>query len=269
MIQTAPSNSSHAFEDWHLEVLGCPTCKSSLEQRSDDLWCSECQIRYTVKNGIPSLISPETNSEMDAGHLPVKEFYLFERYDWTKDPKGLEYIYHHTRRIETWNHIENLIKKDGVVLDIGCGTGLITNKIATMRQRAVALDMNLWALNRMNGKPYIVKAQADAELLPVQDDSVDLVIATEVIEHLENPIETLNEMIRACKPGGWLVGSVPSTNSIWKMRQHLSMTCAGNEPFHRNFTKEQISDLWRETGYDGHIRSLCFGLNWLWTVQKY
>ncbi|MEL7563167.1 methyltransferase domain-containing protein [Dehalogenimonas sp. 4OHTPN] len=270
MIQTYAGHSTggHSFERWHLEVFGCPGCKSSLVPMDSVLTCESCGTAYSVLNGIPALISPDTALEMTAGHLPVKEFYLFERYDWTKDPKGLEYIYHHTRRAETWHYIEKLLPSDGIVLDIGCGTGLITHRLATIRQKAVALDMNLWALNQMNGKPYIVKAQADAEMLPVQDSSVDMVIATEVVEHLENPEATLQEMLRVCRPGGWLVGSVPSTNSIWKMRQHLSMTCAGNEPFHRNFTRNEITDLWHRVGYDGQIHGICFGLNWLWTVQK-
>jgi 2-polyprenyl-3-methyl-5-hydroxy-6-metoxy-1,4-benzoquinol methylase len=97
---------------------------------------------------------------------------------------------------------------------------------------------------------------------------VDLVIATEVIEHLLNPQKAAREIYRVCKIGATVVGSVPSTSQIWSLRSHLSMTHGGGEPFHSSFTREGIATLWQEAGFNVDVSPCCMGLNWLWTLKK-
>jgi 2-polyprenyl-3-methyl-5-hydroxy-6-metoxy-1,4-benzoquinol methylase len=52
-------------------------------------------------------------------------------------------------------------------------------------------------------------AAADARALPAPEESFDLVIATEIIEHLPNPSALLAEVSRVLKPGGHLIASTP------------------------------------------------------------
>jgi ubiquinone/menaquinone biosynthesis C-methylase UbiE len=213
-----------------------------------------------VENGIPSLLLPELNVSLREGHEPIKIYYYKEeQYDWTRDPKGLEFAYHRYRRWETWREVEKMLKPGMAALDVGCGTGLITRGFWKRFQRVVALDLNRWALSQMDGKPYVFK---------IQDGSVDLVVATEVIEHLEEPGTAANEIYRVCKKGGHVVGTVPSTSPIWKWRKYLSLTCGGGEPFHHNYTRDEIVKLWEAAGFNIEVRSSCLGLNWLWTLGK-
>ena len=253
---------------WKLGIFGCPECKRALRYHNTNFYCPICSNEYPITDEVPTLISDFEGVSLGLELMAVKQYYLNERYDWTRDPKGFEYCYHHYRKWETWDAIKKHIEPEHIVLDVGCGTGLITNNLSRSRYRTVALDLNRWALCQMNGKPYVVKAQADVESLPIQDDSVDIVIATEVIEHLEQPEKTIGEMLRVCKSGGWIIGTVPSIHKIWKMRRLLSMTSPGNEPFHRNFSRPEIAELWREFGYKPRINHICLGLNWLWTVRK-
>jgi 2-polyprenyl-3-methyl-5-hydroxy-6-metoxy-1,4-benzoquinol methylase/uncharacterized protein YbaR (Trm112 family) len=273
MVQTKTFNLEKAWQtsesnQWYLEVVGCPQCKAHLEHGYDCLFCNTCGISYPIESGIPVLLSPLLKLALKAELEPVKSFYLEERYDWTKDPRGLEFLYHRYRRWVTWKHIEKLLKPASIVLDIGCGTGLITRNFARKQQKAIALDLNRWALSRMGNLPFITQIQCDVEVLPIKDESVDLVVATEMVEHLEQPEKTASEIFRVCKKGGKVVGTVPSTSDIWKMRRHLSLSCAGNEPFHRNYTKQEITDLLSSAGFKVKVKSICFGLNWLWILEK-
>jgi len=261
--------SHSAPEDWPLQIIGCPQCKSALISKNQTLHCSNCGIDYPVEDGIPTLLSPNLRTALREGKDPVKGFYLKERYDWTRDPKALEFAYHRYRRWTTWNLIIKRLIPGNIVLDLGCGTGLITQAFIGKPQLVIALDLNRWALSHLDGKPRVTKIQADGESLPIQDESVDFVIATEMIEHLESPLSAAREVYRICKKGGQVIGSVPSTSRVWRLRQHLSLTCGGDEPFHHNFTRIEISSLWCRTGFKVlSVRQTCLGLNWLWILEK-
>ena len=117
------------LETWYLKVIGCPQCKGVLEPRDHYLRCNHCQTNYATDAGIPALLSPTLSSALEEGVAPVKNFYYAEeRYDWTRDPRGLEFTYHRYRKWETWREIVKKLTPGSVVLDMGCGTGLITQQ---------------------------------------------------------------------------------------------------------------------------------------------
>ena len=45
---------------------------------------------------------------------------------------------------------------------------------------------------------------ADAGALPFADASFDLVVASEVLEHLEDDLVAIGELVRVLRPGGWV-----------------------------------------------------------------
>jgi ubiquinone/menaquinone biosynthesis C-methylase UbiE/uncharacterized protein YbaR (Trm112 family) len=261
--------TGHSPDVWLLGIVGCPSCKAALIPTGGALHCHSCNLDYAIEAGIPVMLSPDLKEALEAGRSRVKHFYYEEeRYDWTRDPQGLELAYHRYRKWETWRQVTRMLQEGAVALDVGCGTGLITYEFRRRSHRVVAVDLNRWALSRMDGKPYIVKIQGDGESLPIQDESVDLVVATEMIEHLEAPEKTAGEIFRVCKRGGRVVGSVPSTSIVWKWRKYLSMTCGGGEPFHRNFNKNEITSLWHDAGFKVKVTRGCLGLNWIWVLEK-
>lgn len=42
-----------------LEILACPDCKSSVKEEGDWLSCSNCRLRFPVRNGIPVMLLDE------------------------------------------------------------------------------------------------------------------------------------------------------------------------------------------------------------------
>ena len=63
---------------------------------------------------------------------------------------------------------------------------------------------------------------------PFEDNSVSVIRADDVIEHLLDPLHTIKEIYRILKPGGWLIGQVPSTDGRG----------AFQDPTHRSFYNE-------------------------------
>jgi 2-polyprenyl-3-methyl-5-hydroxy-6-metoxy-1,4-benzoquinol methylase len=96
------------------------------------------------------------------------------------------------------------------VLDIGCRTGALTRMYADGNE-VVGLDVDRTALAEAE-RLGIKTVWADVDQgLPFEDESFDVVVAGEVLEHVRFPERLLSEVGRVLRPGGTVVGSVPNS----------------------------------------------------------
>jgi SAM-dependent methyltransferase len=96
------------------------------------------------------------------------------------------------------------------VLDLGCRTGALTQHYAA-GNTVVGVDVDRSALEAAAERLGIETVWADAEEgLPFPDDSLDVVVAGELLEHLADPAAAVGHVRRVLKPGGRFVGSVPN-----------------------------------------------------------
>jgi ubiquinone/menaquinone biosynthesis C-methylase UbiE len=100
------------------------------------------------------------------------------------------------------------------VLDVGCGTGWFSRELERGGGRVVALDIGVKLLEKVAQKCGAARVAGDACLLAFADNSFDIVVSSECIEHTLDPRQALAEMSRVLKPGGLLVVTVP--NSLWR-----------------------------------------------------
>ena len=89
------------------------------------------------------------------------------------------------------------------ILDVACGTAANSAWLKD-RCRYFGVDLSVMAL-RQPIHPFLRLACGDAEHLPFPDGVFDGVIATYVLEHAVEPVETLREMCRVAKSGGRIV----------------------------------------------------------------
>jgi SAM-dependent methyltransferase len=120
----------------------------------------------------------------------------------------------------------------GVVLDVGCGRRPFEQLITAQGATYIGVD---WPAPSQPSFPDIV---ADANRLPLRKDSVDSVIATEIMEHLESPSVFLDELARVLKPGGILVLTVPFLEPLHEIPRD----------FYR-FTPFSLERLCQESGF--------------------
>jgi SAM-dependent methyltransferase len=116
------------------------------------------------------------------------------------------------------------------VLDAGCGAGYGSAELAQAADSVVGVDRAAEAIDFARasyGLPNLRFEQASCEALPHPDGSFDLVVAFEVIEHLENWREFLLEARRVLAPAGQLVISTPN-----KLYYTESRGPTGANPFH-------------------------------------
>jgi len=97
------------------------------------------------------------------------------------------------------------LNSDNLVLDVGCGPGLIAKKLAELGFEVVGMDIsekNLKSLKHWCKGYDIHRVLGDAEALPFKDESLNTIIATETIEHLQNPSFAILEFARVTTPRG-------------------------------------------------------------------
>ena len=106
------------------------------------------------------------------------------------------------------------------VLEIGCGPGYSTQKIARMLPKSVKLEASEYVapLVRVAKKnnPKIKIWQEDVYQLKAKDNSYDFIYLLEVLEHLDHPKVALSEIKRVLKPGGFLMLGVPR-EPLWRI----------------------------------------------------
>jgi SAM-dependent methyltransferase len=149
-----------------------------------------------MSNKIPDL--KKTATLEDTGERMVPEFH-----------KGtLIYAEHMTRYISTENFIKNKI-----VLDIASGSGYGSHLMAKYAKKVYGVDVNrgavTYAKNNFSASniEFIV---GDGEKIPLEDNSVDVVVTFETIEHISNYENFVKEIKRVLRDDGIAIISTPN-----------------------------------------------------------
>jgi len=116
------------------------------------------------------------------------------------------------------------------VLDLGCGAGYGTAELASRARLAIGIDLAPEAIAHARSAyalPNTAFVPASATALPFLDGSFELVIAFEVIEHLDDWRALLAEARRVLHAGGFFLVSTPN-----KEYYTHSRGASGPNPFH-------------------------------------
>jgi SAM-dependent methyltransferase len=102
------------------------------------------------------------------------------------------------------------------VLDAGCGSGRMLQELAAYGEvSGIELDQDAaaFAASRGHGEVRVGRL----EELPWEPDTFELIICLDVIEHTAHDRRTLAELRRVCRPGGWLLVTVPAYQALWSL----------------------------------------------------
>ena len=134
------------------------------------------------------------------------------------------------------------LKSDDLVLDMGCGEGRHTIGLFVEKDlNSVGFDLSLKDVkiakdrlkdfNISENKSFCYFGVGDINNLCFKDSSYDVVICSEVLEHVDDPEKALDQIIRVLKPGGILAVSVPRFLPewlCWKFSKEYSKTPGGH-----------------------------------------
>jgi len=185
---------------------------------------------HTVKGGWNSQeMSDRTNK------------YLINKHgfkEWWKAISGLRYEVHDHGSVDLeGNIVRSFVNGDKNVVELGCGPRKTI-------ERAIGIDRvpKGEVIPHLQGQLSVADIVADVgELLPLEDNSQDVLIARHILEHLPNEIKTLRNWGKVIRPGGKMIIAVPDekvTKSIPLNPEHC-----------RTYTQESLRDTLELLGF--------------------
>jgi SAM-dependent methyltransferase len=107
------------------------------------------------------------------------------------------------------------------ILDIGCGTGANLEMLSRFGE-AEGVDVSTEALAFCRERGLQNVRQGEAEHLPYEDGSFDLVTGLDVVEHLDDDVAGVREMRRVLRPNGRALLFVPAFKFLWGVQDDIS-----------------------------------------------
>lgn len=156
-----------------------------------------------------------------------------------------------------WPKLKKFIplEKEVVIVDFGCGNGQIIREMKKINPQAeyIGLDISETALK--SAAAVLLDCQfyriEDGGQLPLEDNSVDFVFSSEVIEHIYDTENAFSEIARILKPGGQLLLTTPYHGliknlliALFAFDRHFDLV----GPHIRFFTKKTLFNLLRKYG---------------------
>jgi 2-polyprenyl-6-hydroxyphenyl methylase/3-demethylubiquinone-9 3-methyltransferase len=127
-------------------------------------------------------------------------------------------------------HIPPAAGDGAVLVDLGCGGGLMGPHVAPLGYRHVGVDIGLRGLDlaRRHG---VTPVCGSALQVPLADGCADVVLACEILEHVEDDLAVLAECARLLRPGGLLLlDTLAATRLSVLINVHLLERLPGGPP---------------------------------------
>jgi len=129
--------------------------------------------------------------------------------------------------------------REARVLELGCGTGLILQRVAKVARDAVGIDLSEGMAQRARERGLDVRIGNVCEL-PFDDGEFDLTYSFKVLAHVPEVEEALREAARVTKPGGHLVLEFYNP---WSLR-YLAKRVTGPQRLANGRTESDIPTRW-------------------------
>ncbi len=132
-------------------------------------------------------------------------------------------------------------------LDAGAGRGPYTKIAESQYKKIYCFEFDGQELEK--AKKNLVKivnvdfGQVDLTRIPLADNLIDVVVCSEVVEHIPDQEKAMNELYRVLKPGGTMLFSMPNKNSLFyrKVRKN-NLELMARDPKNMNYSEWEF---WR------------------------
>lgn len=189
-----------------LDIILCPHCQEALTlNENQNLICHNCNVTYqSLESGSLDLrlkTLKEVPLKFKVGQfIASKDINICQplqlnplpQVDFTNIPAP----FHLSREI--MSYFPKATGENSLMLDLGCGNTIPKSVHERTGFKYIGLDYN-------NSKASLL---GDAHALPFKDQSFEFVLSLSVLEHIQFPFVTMNEVYRVLKLGGIFIGTV-------------------------------------------------------------
>ncbi|HCK66053.1 MAG TPA: hypothetical protein DHW49_07285 [Anaerolineae bacterium] len=170
------------------------------------------KTRY--RTAIQNVLSETEKGRLDEAAFPAYSHKnpLINWLFWQRLRKVMEYVEN--------NQYEN-------ILDFGCGSGVMLPFLSNISKQVVAMDVDLLPIQSV--QKYIplannveVKDATKITISNLSKNSFDLIIALDVLEHVDDLPKTLSELFSLLKPNGQLIVSGPTENILYQIGRKIA-----------------------------------------------
>ncbi|MBU1630874.1 MAG: methyltransferase domain-containing protein [Candidatus Omnitrophica bacterium] len=197
----------------HLDIFVCPACGGDLQIADDEIKCLKCLNCYQVEDEVPLLFWPHENGivqKKDVTNM-VKKFYEktpFPNYEEFENVGGL------IQKAQTGifaRLLNEQVPFNIRVLEVGCGTGQLSNFLGVAHRIVFGTDMCLNSLKlgqefkKRNGLERVGFYQMNLFRPIFREESFPLVICNGVLHHTSAPFSGFQSISRLVKKGGYIL----------------------------------------------------------------
>lgn len=130
--------------------------------------------------------------------------------------------WYRVRRSLVSNIIKRYTKRNNLnILDVGCGTGALMLELSRFGNIS-GIDMAQTAIDFCKSRGINNVRLGNALDIPYEDNSFDVVLALDVIEHIKEDELAMRELKRVLKPNGILITFVPAFMILWGITDVIS-----------------------------------------------
>jgi glycosyltransferase involved in cell wall biosynthesis/2-polyprenyl-3-methyl-5-hydroxy-6-metoxy-1,4-benzoquinol methylase len=182
---------------------------------------------------------------LDARDSSTRAFYelAYAKQDWARPPVNQSLP--GDRFTKMWyrafvDHVLPITSWRGAaVLEVGCGYGYLAPLLCRLGATYVGTDISLNAVRQVPGVEGSSALVADGYRLPFPSAIFDRLVCMEVLEHVPDPNNLLDECVRVVRPGGILVISCPSYLNLFLIPKVLADL---GVPTARRYMRRQLID---------------------------
>jgi carbamoyltransferase len=194
------------------DLLASPCCGAEFDPSPAKLRCKGCGQIFPVEEGIPRLYWPHEGiaSEDDVTGA-VKAFYEETPFPNYQDHESVRSLVEKSRRGGYAHLLHQAIPFNTDVLEVGCGTGQLTNFLGIACRRIVGTDLCLNSLRlgeqfrAKHGLDRVVFVQMNLFRTAFRPASFDVILCNGVLHHTSDPYGGFGGLVPLLRPGGHIV----------------------------------------------------------------
>ncbi len=230
----------------------------------------DADLETLLKRVVSSRVSSQSPDEALRFLFRLDEsLYILESMTSVRYDGGVHTKHRHTRYHDFF---VNQVHKGERVLDVGCGIGYVSYDVAERAEAwVVAVDINegnIQIAKERFSHPRITYKVADALTLPY-GEKFDLIVLSNVLEHLDNRPQFLKKLCEAFSPSRILV-RVPLFERDWRvpLKEELGMDYRLDSTHFTEYTLESFSDEVSAAGLQITHQEVRWGEIWAVVCEK-